>query len=429
MPTITASAITATATASAATVQKGVSIGIPNSQKNPYLKNSSFKQGTFYVIILPIIGGIVLLYLIGVLINKLRANRLAKNIEPFDREYEYNLDLTDEDDDDLNNGNCRDHSEAANPFSDRYMTSNHSFTQNHKRNASSVDFISQYRRSMDHLAGLQDPVAPVNDAIAASSSFRGHTKNNKSIGSVLQLNLNEQTILKPVSSVDHNGQIIESPICYSPVNSYAFPNTEGDTGTDTSNYVDAINTDNRVRANTGTTSYYSIPEPTKAATQSVITPANTKTHGHTRTLSSHLLDAFISTGELPMLNENARTAEDVRKHQELQQLQQQNTHSHNQLMHSPNHSKHDINVAPIINIEHHSMFENTNVNAYGIPGTNIRDSSASSNPSSPRRARGYRQQQSTRDSWSRGSSRSPVRSPTRTPSPAKSPTRGAFGII
>lgn len=92
---------------------------IPNAKENPFLQSSPFAQGTLYVIIFPIILGLILIYILGVLLNKYKANRQAKSVEPFIEQYEMNQPMPD------------------NPFSDEYKLNND----------------SQYRRSMEYLIG------------------------------------------------------------------------------------------------------------------------------------------------------------------------------------------------------------------------------------------------------------------------------------
>ncbi|QPG75649.1 hypothetical protein FOA43_003006 [Brettanomyces nanus] len=55
---------------------------------------------------------------------------------------------------------------------------------------------------------------------------------------------------------------------------------------------------------TGSTTFYSLEEPNHAATQSTVSIPNNKKHFHKKTLSSVILDEFISTGELPAEDPN-----------------------------------------------------------------------------------------------------------------------------
>lgn len=68
-------------------------LGVPSAKGNPFLASSSFKQGTFYVIVGPIVGGLVVLYLMSALIRRIQARRNAKGLEL--EEYDMNQSMVD----------------------------------------------------------------------------------------------------------------------------------------------------------------------------------------------------------------------------------------------------------------------------------------------------------------------------------------------
>lgn len=70
-------------------------IEIPSAKNNPFLNSSSFQQGTFYIIFGPIIGGVLLLYLIGVLVKRMQARHNTKGVEAIENEYEMNQSMID----------------------------------------------------------------------------------------------------------------------------------------------------------------------------------------------------------------------------------------------------------------------------------------------------------------------------------------------
>lgn len=329
--------------------------------------------------------GVILFYILGVIINKFKASRQARSVEPFDKEYEFG-DVTNQFHD------TESYLKADNPFSDFYETSNKSFVSHqHRKNTSSVDFVSQYRRSMDHLSGFNN--VPTNLGDTPSH------KPNKSIGSVLQLNLNEASVLSPNLNTTHTAEQIsnlhgtlQSPIVYTKVN----PSN-----------IDPFSQDHGIKESADvTSSIYSIAEPSKAATNSALNLS--KNHFHKKTISSHALDEFISTGELPVLNQNPRTLEDIDFNETLDSV-----HS---IPHTPSPSRSQSPVrsradfqSQSQNVENHSMFENSNV-LYNIPSTDspIRRSAVRS--SSPVRSPTRMPMQS---SPTRSSIRSPARSPKR----------------
>lgn len=53
---------------------------IPQAHSNPFINHSDFQQGSFYLIIGPIIAGLVVFYLVGVYVTRLRARSNAKKI-------------------------------------------------------------------------------------------------------------------------------------------------------------------------------------------------------------------------------------------------------------------------------------------------------------------------------------------------------------
>lgn len=314
---------------------KAVVVEIPNSKENPFLQTSPFLKDTLYMILFPIVFGLVLIYLVGALLNKLRAKRQAQKIEPFDQEYEF-VENNDEND------------TKHNPFSDKFMASEISFINNESRH--SIEMVSQF---------------PSN-----------HHNKRESVGSVLQLNFVNPPNLKP-----DEGECA-SPIYYTAI-------------TDLSNYVDAATS--RSRTNTGSTVFYSLNEPVKAMTSTTVNSTNNKTRFHKRSISSHILDEFIETGELPKLNEYNNN-----------NINNQTNTSHNSF------------------VENHSMYENTQTLAYDITPNNsrtIRSSRSSRSPSPKRDYRMYKQYTSRSPSHSpiRGSIKSSIRSD-------RSPTRNDFGV-
>jgi hypothetical protein len=357
--------------ATAVSNMKNHNFEIPSAEENPYLQSSSFKQGTLYIIIFPTLIGLILLYVISVGINTYRANVLAKSIEPFDKEYEFaeittniNININDVNNtiDDL------DDSFTLNPFSDNYETSNKSF--HHKKNTSSVDFISQYRRSMDYLTGMES--SSINNL--NSNKNKIHSK-NKSIGSVLTLNFVDQPQLKPSShELSSDSQIFYST------------NTNDSQNNLNNSALTFINLNNeplKSLQNNKVSEITSIKNDSNNLNNSNIN----KFHSHSRTLSSHILDDFISTGELPILN----------------QIPQPSSPSHQQTKRSRSSSP--------IRSQSNSMFEN-NVNAYDIPDSNL-NRSPSPIRYSPIRGRIHQQNES----------KIPSKSPSK--SSYKSPTRGS----
>lgn len=108
-----------------------VELQVPNSQKNPFLIDSDYKQGTFYVIIFPIICGFLALYLISVLWKKIEAKRQTQGVSAAYQESIY--DVT-----------CED---------------NISFYHKHKRNKTQTDLSflenSEFQQDMDNGKVLQ----------------------------------------------------------------------------------------------------------------------------------------------------------------------------------------------------------------------------------------------------------------------------------
>lgn len=364
---VSVSSIVSGTIATTITIQdKEITIEVPSANDNPFLQTSNFKQGTLYAIIFPIIAALIIFYIAGVVINKIKAGKQAKMVEPFDKEYEFieyrkNFDDIHNDDDNNYNNNSNYH-HHDNPFDDIYQNESRSFT--HKRATSSVDFISQYRRSMDHLTGVSDIINGKEDL---KFQINQHSRNrNQSVGSTLQLNFNQQPQLNPESFKNSNTNIL-SPVSYSVEN-------HGD------------NNDN-LNENT---SFYSISEPSKAFTSSTVNMPNNKTHFHTRTLSSHILDEFISTGELISLPEQPRTLNDIAV---------SNGERDDSLMMNNNAS-----------VESHSMFENSFNDVYNIPQSDSTIRHSITRSPSPRR---HNQVRIPRQQESRSPSRSPTRSPTR----------------
>lgn len=362
---------------------------IPTANGNPFLESTRFRQGTLYEIIFPIIGGFLFLYVLGVVVNKYKASRQAKVVEPFDKDYEF-TDYTGPEVRKNRGGHGED--ELENPFSDRYESSNKSFT--HKKNLSSVDFISQYRRSMDHLSGVT--AAPPYSNHHADDSFTSlslqqhpgiqHSK-SQSIGSVLQLNFSQQPQLAPQSQSQNNSSDPDNSVFYSMLGteSPAAPNDSTKAETDSK------------ENNTDKTSFYSIAEPTKAAKNATVNIPNHKTHFHHRKLSSLVLDEFISTGELPALTDQPRTLHDI--------SYENGTSSNNPIMQNARNN---------VSVESHSMFEDTSFNnSYDIPESDYAVKHAVVRSPSPRRNNHV-------GMYAQSSSRSPTRSPVR------SPNRGAF---
>lgn len=338
---------------------KAVVIEIPNSKENPFLQTSPFLKDTLYIIIFPVIFGLILFYIIGVVITKLHAKRQVQKTEPFDKVYEF-----------VENN---DNNDSKNPFSDKFMASEVSFVNTNpimdsykNKSVHSLDTISQF-------------------------SMNNHRQRD-SIGSTLQLNFTNPPNLQPDGKESKMGDGFGSPIFYSMVNTPAI--------TDSSNYADAQTS--RSRTDTNSTAFYSLDEPSKAMTSVTINSVNNKTRSHKRTISSHILDEFIQTGELPMLNESNDKINEI------------NVNDNN------NNCK----------IENHSMYENSNNLAYDIPKNNsitIRSTHSSRSPSPRRDYRMYNQYSS------RSPSHSPVRNPNKssirdTNSPTRGSTRGDIGL-
>lgn len=318
----------------------GINVEIPSAKENPFITIPKTKQGTLYVIIFPIIAGIIILYLIGALIKKLKASRQAKKVEPFDRDYEfydYNSEITRDQDD-----------TTLNPFGDDYFVGNSSFV-NHHHKKSSVDLISQYRRSIEFLSGSRD-----------QDSNNLHRK-TESRGSVLQLNFNEQPQLKPRHETMSDAASNDLPVFYSVVNTPVVGSQ--------------INDSSSSKASESSTMFYSIAEPQKTASVILANNHNKIQQHHTRTSSSLALDEFINTGVLPVLNQ------------------------------TPNNIPANVNNSPLM--ESHSMFENNDNNSYNIPvsSSTILQAQAVPRSPSPQRQRVYMQSVT-----SRSPSRSPVRS-------------------
>ncbi|GAV28172.1 hypothetical protein PMKS-001642 [Pichia membranifaciens] len=181
--------------------------------------------------------------------------------------------------------------------------------------------------------------------------------------------------------------------------------TESPAAPDDSNKNDTDSKDN----NTDKTSFYSIAEPTKAAKNKTVNIPNNKSHFHHRKLSSLVLDEFISTGELPALNDQPRTLDDI--------SYENGTSNNNPIMYNARNN---------VSVEGHSMFEDNSFNnSYDIPDSDYAVKHAVVRSPSPRRNNhvGMYTQSSSR-SPTRSPARSPTRSPTR--SPVRSPNRGAF---
>lgn len=214
---------------------KDRAVEIPNSASNPFLQSSRFKQGTLYVIIFPIIFAFILIYILGAIIQKYRANKQARKIEPFDKDYEGIDDIYSVDD--YNNDNELD------PFNDR--------------NEINPDFISQYRRSMDHLKG----------------NLGKHTRNS-SVGTILKIDLNSQPNLQPTHYQERSTQ---PPV-------YSIESND-------QSYVSLP------QGTADSASYFLAAEPSKQHP-----PPTSRSHLHSRSLSTQALDDFLSTGELPVPN-------------------------------------------------------------------------------------------------------------------------------
>lgn len=334
---------------------EGFNVEIPSAKENPFISIPKAKQGTLYIIIFPIIAGIIVLYLLGALIKKLKANRQAKKVEPFDRDYEFCDYITE---------NSEGHDDRTlNPFGGELFVGSTSFVKRHHKN-SSVDLISQYRRSLDFLTGSKE------------QSLADIHKKAESRGSILQLNFNEQPRLKPNSESSSEVVSNESPVSYSVTNT---PNI-------TANQINDNSSASNSKTSDTSTTFYSIAEPQKTASAITINNHNKIQQHHTRTPSSLALDEFISTGVLPVLNQ------------------------------TPNNIPSKISSSSVI--ESHSMFENNDNITYNIPvsSSTIRQAQAVQRSPSPQRQKIYMQSISSRTS-SRASSRSPMRN-------QLSPTRG-----
>ncbi|KAG0678945.1 Set1/Ash2 histone methyltransferase complex subunit ASH2 [Pichia californica] len=432
---MSSSKISITSTTSASTITY-TATSVPIAKDNPFLESSQFKQGALYVIIFPIIVGFLLLYIILALVNKYKSSKLAKNSEPFDRDFEFkdyhhsNIDKRD------SFQSSTDYDNFENPFSDKYETSNKSFT--HNKNLSSVDFISQYRRSMDRLSGIDlktninnnnvsnDSINKIitnnnnnnnnsinnnnNDtATLTDKTFNSqqHSRNkNQSIGSVLQLNYMPQQQPQHSQPQQINSQSQENNITTtsnSNTNSNSDPETVYYSMVETGNSSLKMNPPPITTNNTNEReSIYSLIEPSKAASNTTINIPNNKSHfHHHRKLSSMALDEFINTGELPILNELPRTINDINY--------ENGNINGNGIMQNLNNN---------VSVESHSMFEDNSFNnSYNIPdiNSNVKHSIVRS-PSPQRSSRMYHYQ---------NDSRSPTRSPIRN----KSPTKDNFSIV
>lgn len=355
-----------------------INVEVPSGKNNPFLQTSKFRQGTLYAIIFPIIGFILLVYILGVFINKIKANKEAKKVESFDREYEFANGEFDDNDN---------YSDVDDPFSDVYDKGNRSFLnidnfeKKHRKGGSSIDFLSQYRRSMDNLSGISEHYTEEGKSTLPRSTDNSTIFNkqhkakqmNTSIGSILQLNLppsQQSNISENTNNSSTNAS--QQQFFYSVLNTpVATQNNE-------------INSNNNKESESS--SYYSIDEPTKS-----VHPLSTKLqiHSHKRSLSSMALDNFITTGNLPVL--------------------QNKNHESTSIFENGNVSYTELN----------DSFNDLN-NDTTIPNGN-----EISRTSSPQRSfRVYHQRDSSK-SPVRNSVRSPTRSPVRSPtrSPIRSPIR------
>lgn len=268
---------------------------IPKAADSPFIDHNSSHQGSLYMIILPAIGAIFVLYLLYILFIKLRAKWQAKRAPPFEDMYEPKI--TQSHIFDLEQAPTLVPTTTGVSFA---KSTNTLLNQKSKETGEVSFFTSQERF---------DPEPAELIGLARSSMEIPRSTENKSIntGSVFQLQLN---------------------------------------GTQSGISSSNENANGRASSTSGSTAYYSLAEPDKAATQKTVAIPNHKKHFHKKTLSSIILDEFISTGELPADEPNGSFVED-------------------------DTSKVDSNV------QNHSMFESYNDTSYNadmLPSTGLRSS-------------------------------------------------------
>ncbi|GMG22560.1 unnamed protein product [Ambrosiozyma monospora] len=268
---------------SSATVSS-YSAGVPPSDiKNPFLLTSKFKQGTFYVIVLPIIGFFFLAYLLSVAFTRWRSRRQARQAS-----------LRDEFDDEKSIGGGYD--EASLLFKGTNSTATE-FTNEHKVGAaaSSSSFLSK-------LAGgsvLKPPGANPDHRLSTQELSMLQNQQARNSSASLDLMKDDPTFYHGVYQNDLTQFNDIGPSQLHTTHKYAGSiagqsvlhlNSQNE-------YAPSMTTGNPSGA--GITPSIVLPEPTKAKTQQVLNVPNSKTHFHKKTLSSYILDEFISTGELP----------------------------------------------------------------------------------------------------------------------------------
>ncbi|GME82477.1 unnamed protein product [Ambrosiozyma monospora] len=257
------------------------SAGVPPSDiKNPFLLTSKFKQGTFYVIVLPIIAFFFLAYLFSVAFTRWRSRRQARQ-----------ANLRDEFDDEKSIGGNYD--EASLLFKGTNSTATE-FTNEHKVGAaaSSSSFLTK-------LAGgsvLKPPSRNASNRLSTHelSMLQNQQARNSSVS--LDLMKDDPSLYHGVYQNDLTQLNDNGPSQLHTTHKYAGSiagqsvlhlNSQNE-------YAPSITTPTAAATITGTPSVV-LPEPTKAKTQQVLNVPNSKTHFHKKTLSSYILDEFIST--------------------------------------------------------------------------------------------------------------------------------------
>ncbi len=270
---------------------------IPKASDSPFIDHNSSQQGSLYMIILPAIGAIFVLYLIYIALIKLRAKWQAKKAPPFEDMYEPKI--TQSHIFDLEQAPTLVSTTTGMSFA---KSTNTLINQEQKdKDTENTSFFTSQEKFDSEPAELI--------GVARSSMEIPHSSSKKSmnIGPVFQLQLSSTK-----SGISSN--------------------------TD--------NTNGQTTSTSGSTAYYSLVEPGKAATQETVAIPNHKRHFHKKTLSSIILDEFISTGELPVDEPSGSFADTDTN-----------------------------NVDP--NIQNHSMFESYNDTSYNadvLPSTGLRSS-------------------------------------------------------
>lgn len=137
-------------------------IDVPSGAGNPFLNSSEFTQGTFYIIFGPIIAGLIIFYLIGALINRIRARHNTKGADAIEDEYEMNQSIIDPFD-------TRDtHNDDTNSVYYQYP-------RHHQRNL--TDISSLHKLTSDPFSDSDSVLQSLNEPSKTASPF---TTTNKS---------------------------------------------------------------------------------------------------------------------------------------------------------------------------------------------------------------------------------------------------------